>query len=233
MPDDDDDAREEIHEADGDTAPPPATRSRPRSSSASRGRSSRVARAAGRLRRPRGRGTTSRTLLRDDEQFTQCVDVTAVDHLVDAERGSQSTASRPSASRSSRTSCRTRATGASARSAQVPADGPDDREHRRPVPGHELRRARGLRPVRHHVHRASRPHAHPHARRLGRATRCARTTAPRACRSRSRKIRVRDEHDRASMTSRQRPTTSSALEAQTDEGAQVRSQPRRARASSC
>ena len=51
--------------------------------------------------------------LRDEEQFTMCVDVTAVDHLVDGVRHAPP-ASRPSASRSSPTSSRTPATGACA-----------------------------------------------------------------------------------------------------------------------
>ena len=42
----------------------------------------------------------------------------------------------------------------------------------------------------------SRPHAHPHARRLGSVTRCARTTRRRACRSRSRATRGPTMSDR-------------------------------------
>ena len=42
-------------------------------------------------------------------------------------------------------------------------------EHRRPLSRRRVRRARDLRPLRHHVRGPSRPHAHPDARRLGRA----------------------------------------------------------------
>ena len=54
------------------------------------------------------------TLLRDEQQFTQCVDVTAVDHLVDVARVRSRPASPPSGSRWWPTSSRTRATVASA-----------------------------------------------------------------------------------------------------------------------
>ena len=53
------------------------------------------------------------TFLRDEQQFTMLLDVTAVDHLVDVERLAVAGRRRRSASRSSPTTCRTRATGAS------------------------------------------------------------------------------------------------------------------------
>ena len=79
-----------------------------------------------------------------------------------------SPASSPSASRSSSTSCRTRATAASASSAEVPAADPTVPSLTPRVSRRELPRARVVRPLRHHVRRSSRSHAHPHARRLAR-----------------------------------------------------------------
>ena len=97
---------------------PPAAERRGRGRAASSGSPTRVfrrlARPARRLRRPREQWHDVAAFLRDEQQFTQCVDVTAVDHLVDAERARSRRRRRPSASRSSPTSCRTRATGASA-----------------------------------------------------------------------------------------------------------------------
>ena len=60
---------------------------------------------------PPARGTTSPQFLRDEQRFTQCVDVTAVDHLVDVEPGRDPRRHARSASRSSRTSCPTPGTG--------------------------------------------------------------------------------------------------------------------------
>ena len=51
---------------------------------------------------------------------------------------------------------------------EVPADDPTVPSLTRVYPGHELPRARDVRPLRHRLRRSSRPHAHPHARRLGR-----------------------------------------------------------------
>ena len=52
--------------------------------------------------------------LRDEQQFTMCVDITATDHLLDGERYAPARRRRRSASKWSRTSCRTSATVASA-----------------------------------------------------------------------------------------------------------------------
>ena len=186
MADDDDDAREDDARARGADAPESAARRRGRGGArrAVRRRGvRRVARPAGRLRRPRARGTTSRAFLRDEQQFTQC----ARRHRG---RPPRSTASaldvrrrrRPSASRSSPTSSRTRATGASALIAG-PGRRPDGREPRRPSTpasnfaerevydlfGIALRRATPTSPA------SSCPTT-------GWATRCARTTRPPACR---------------------------------------------------
>ena len=114
-------------------------------------------------------GTTSAQFLRDEQQFTQCVDVTAVDHLVDGERARAAGRRRPSASRWSRTSSRTRATGASARSAEVPADDADGADARRPLSrasNFAERETYDLFGIT--LRRSPRPHAHPDARRLGR-----------------------------------------------------------------
>ena len=76
----------------------------------------------------------------------------------------------------------------------------------------ELPRARGLRPVRDRLRRPSRPHPDPHARRLGRVTRCARTTRRPASPSRSRATRSPDERPRSTDRSsrRKRRSASSA-----------------------
>ena len=52
--------------------------------------------------------------LRDEQQFTMCIDVTATDHLLDGERYAPDRRRGPSASKWSSTSCRTSGTGASA-----------------------------------------------------------------------------------------------------------------------
>ena len=116
---------------------------------------------------------------------------------------------------------------------------PERRQPRRPLSRRELRRARGVRHVRHRVRRSPRPHAHPHARRLGGLSRCARTTHPAACPSRSRTTRPQGDSPRDSRRPSERPragypraaseAVEEALERQTDEGAQ---ELRRARARS-
>ena len=186
--------REENHEvAEGDApcAGPIPTRWRPRSSSASPARCSSTPTAS--------RWSTSHAehwhdvaaLLRDEEQFTQCLDVCAVDHLVDAARVRAAGRATPSASRWWRTSSRTPATAASVLIAQVPVEATRGRQHRRPLSGHRLRRARDLRPLRHRVRRSPRPHAHPDARRLGRPPAAQGRRAEPRCRSPSRRTRGR------------------------------------------
>ena len=113
----DDAPREDDHKPDDGAAAARAAerRRRGRARRALRGRGVPPSpRPAGRLRRPRSAGPTSATFLRDEQQFTMLLDVTAVDHLLDVERLAVAGRRRPSASRSSPTTCRTRATGASA-----------------------------------------------------------------------------------------------------------------------
>ncbi len=112
MADDDADAREEVHEEEAAPEPP----------------SDEIAAAV--LERfpecvfveshgqpvvhaPREQWHDIAAFLRDEQQFTQCVDVTAVDQLV-APRARSRLQSTRSASRWLRTTCRTSGTGASA-----------------------------------------------------------------------------------------------------------------------
>ena len=90
----------------------------------------------------------------------------------------------------------------------------DRRQHRRRVRRGRLRRARGLRPVRRHLRGAPRPHADPHARRLGRAPAAQGRRPGTDPRDLQRGPRARDEH-RHTVRDEQR------LETQTDEGAQL------------
>ena len=78
--------------------------------------------------------------LRDEQQFTQCVDVTGVDQLVAEARAVPAgvTAERFEVVANFLSHVRNRRIRAIA---QVPADDADDRQPRRPLAGRELRRA--------------------------------------------------------------------------------------------
>ena len=121
--------------------------------------------------------------LRDEQQFTMCVDVTAVDHSLDGERARRPTGVAPERFEvvanflSHPRNRRIRVICAGARRRPDGAD-------RSPTvyPGVELRRARGLRPLRHRRSTATPTSPASSCPTTGSATRCARTTRPRACR---------------------------------------------------
>ena len=130
--------------------------------------------------------------LRDDQRFTQCVDLAAVDHLIDEDRivppGVSAERYEVVANflshprnRRIRTIC------------QLPATAPEVATARRPLSRYRLPRARDVRPVRHQLHRPRRPRAHPDARRLGRPPVAQGRLALRESPSPSKKIRVPDE----------------------------------------
>ena len=232
MADDDDDAREEDHE-ESQLRAARATRSRPRRRALPRrvfadshGQPVVYVDRDGVARRRRVPARRA--------AVHECVDVTAVDHLVDAERAARRRRRAPSASRWSPTSCRTRATGASASIARCPADDPTVASHHDRLPGRRTSPSARLRPVRHRRSTATPTSRASSCPTTGSATRCARTTRRRACRSRSRATRARDD-DRAEELRRRarrggRHRLPSArcrarheerrLERQTDEGAQ-------------
>ena len=160
----------------------PTTKSPPRSSRGSRARSSSQPRPAGRLRRPvglrRGRGFPARR---------------AAVHDVRRRDGGRPPARRRRyasrlAGRGARTLRGRRQLPVAPRNrrmrviCEVPDADPTVPSLTGGLPRHRLPRARDLRPVRHHVRRSSRSHAHPHARRLGRPPAPQGRSAPPACR---------------------------------------------------
>ena len=196
-----------------ETASPPTTRSRRRWSSGSRARSSTTRTASPSCTSTAPSGATSRAFLRDEQQFTQCVDVTAVDHLVDARPARRRRASSPERfevvanflshprNRRIRAIC------------EVPADDPTVAEPHRRLPGRRTSPS-----ARCTTSSASRSPVIPTSPAsscptTGSATRCARTTRPRACPSRSRKTRARDERHARPHSRRVEPrsTTSASL----------------------
>ena len=185
MPDDDRrHAREDVHEPDD---APRRTRWPRRSSSGSRARcsSTRTARrwcTSGVDAVARRRAVTSR----DDERFTQCVDVTAVDHLLDVERV-----------RSGGRRCRALRGGRELPVAPAEPSHPRDLRGRRRRPEVATHRRRVSRASRSPSARSSTCSASPSPATTtsrasscpttGSATRCARTTLPPASRSPSKK----------------------------------------------
>ena len=136
----------------------------------------RVARPAGRPRRRASSYVDVVTALRDDGVH----DVRRrhrASTTSPTPAGRCPTASTPSASRSSSTSCRTRATAAHPRARAGARRRPDGAVAvRRCTPAPRPWSARSFDMFGIALRRPPRPHPHPHARRLGSATRCARTT---------------------------------------------------------
>ena len=191
MADDDADAREEVHE--DEAAPEPRAERRGRGRAASSGSpsacsSSRTASPSSTS--PREQWHDVAAFLRDEQQFTQCVDVTAVDHLV-APALRDPGRRRAGALRGGRQLPVALAQPPHPRDRAGPGRRPDGRVDHRPLPGRQLRRARDLRPLRRRVRRATPTSPASSCPTTGSATRCARTTRPRASRSRSRATRAR------------------------------------------
>ena len=153
----------------------------------------RVARSAGRVRRPRRRGTTSPRSCATSSSSRSASTSPRVDHLVDVERASARRRRR-------------RALRGGRQLPLAPAQPPHPRDLRgsRPTtptiaslvdlyPGVNFAEREVVRPLRHRRSPAIPTSPASSCPTTGSATRCARTTRRRGCRSRSRAIRARDE----------------------------------------